>query len=84
MELIKDKRCENSLDQTKLLTQIVSTFRIKTNGSLPRDNRPQDFNGHVLSPAYTLKGPTSPSEDVVGDLSGIFSFESTYNTAKGM
>ena len=45
------------------------SIRIKTNGSLPRERRPQDFNG-------LLNGPTSPN----GDLGAMFSFDNTYNS----
>merc|ERR1712223_2369666 len=46
----------------------LSPNRIKTNGSLPRERRPQDFNGQGLKP------PSSPNGE------SMFSFESTFNT----
>ena len=45
------------------------SVRIKTNGSLPRERRPQDFNG-----------PLSPN----GDLGAMFSFDSTYSPQNTM
>ena len=49
----------------------MSVTRIKTNGSLPKDKRPQDFNGHFNGQNQGLK----PSPET------MFSFESTYGPA---
>ena len=54
----------------------MSTFtRIKTNGSLPKEKRPQDFNGYLNGHTNNINGiKTSPPET-------MFSFESTYGPA---
>ena len=54
----------------------MSTFtRIKTNGSLPKEKRPQDFNGYLNGHTNHINGiKTSPPET-------MFSFESTYGPA---
>ena len=54
------------------MRKIYST-RIKTNGSLPRDRRPQDFNGQIL------KAPSSPGNE----FGSMFSFESTFSNNPG-
>ena len=54
----------------------MSFTRIKTNGSLPKEKRPQDFNGYLNGHTNNINGlKTSPPES-------MFSFESTYGQGK--
>ncbi len=69
---------------------LLSSFRIKTNGSLPRDKRNlSPGSRQTLSPATNGSsnyGPTSPAINYVPfvqDLSGHFSFEGPFLNPKG-
>ena len=53
----------------------MSFTRIKTNGSLPKEKRPQDFNGYLNGHSNNNGLKTSPPET-------MFSFESTYGPGK--